>query len=112
MAEAIFKKLSKDGFAESAGVNAGDEIDRKAVEILREFGYEVKSKKPRNISEVNLRDFDLVVTVCEETKCILINHPNVERWFIEDPKGKSREDYIKTLKIIEGKVRELLKIEV
>ncbi len=107
VAEAVFNKLSK-GFAESAGVDAGDEFDEKAIEVLKKFGYDVVKRKPRSLDEVDLSAFDIVIAVCEESKCIMIDHPRVERWYIDDPKGKSEEEYIKTLRIIERKVKELL----
>ncbi len=106
MAEAVFNKLSK-GFAESAGVDAGDEFDEKAIEVLKKFGYNVIKRKPRSLEEIDLSTFDVVIAVCEESRCFMIDHPRVERWYIVDPRGKSEKEYIRTLRIIERKVKEL-----
>ncbi len=106
MAEAVFNKLSK-GFAESAGADAGDEFDEKAIEVLKKFGYNVIKRKPRSLEEIDLRAFDVVIAVCEESRCFMIDHPRVERWYIVDPRGKSEKEYIRTLRIIERKVKEL-----
>lgn len=109
MAETIFNNLAKRWKAESAGVRAGSEYDSMALEILKRKGYEVKNKAPKEINSIDLNEYELVVTVCEESACVIINHPRVERWDVEDPKGKGGEDYLKVFGIIEKKVFDLLR---
>lgn len=109
MAEAVFNSLARKWRAESAGVSAGKEYDSKAVEILRKRGYRVEIGKPRDLSGVDLREYELVVTVCEESACVNVNHKNVERWYLEDPKGKGEDEYLRVLRIVEEKVLDLIR---
>lgn len=109
MAETVFNNLANKWRAESAGVNAGEEYDAKALEILERKGYRIERKSPRSLNEINLKDFALVVTVCDESACVNIPHQNVERWYVDDPKGKSEEEYEKALSLIESKVKELIR---
>lgn len=107
MAEAVFNSLAKNWRAESAGIQKGDKIDEKAKEILEKEGFKVKDF-PRSIEEVNLNDYELIVTVCEESSCINLPAKNVLRWYIGDPAGKSYEVYKEVFNIIKKKVKELV----
>ncbi|AIY89864.1 arsenate-mycothiol transferase ArsC [Geoglobus acetivorans] len=109
MAETVFNSLARNWKAESAGVEAGKEYDIRAVEILEKRGYRVDEGKPKSLKDVNLEDYGLVIAVCGESACVNIPHGNVERWYVEDPKGKSVDEYLRTLSIIEDKVKELLR---
>ncbi len=110
MAETVFNSLSQGKhIAFSAGFSAGGELDRTALDLLKERGYKPRIKNPLSIEKINLEKYDLVITVCEEMECVFIPHKNVERWNMKDPKGKSKEEYLKTLEIIEKKVKELIR---
>lgn len=74
MAEAIFNANAKEWRAESAGVETADKIDSTAVRMLEEAGYTVEKEKPRTLDEVDLEDFELIITVCEESSI----HPYLE----------------------------------
>ncbi len=109
MAEAIFNGLSRRWRAESAGIEPAEEIDPITLEIIRNRGYKIEKTKPVGLEEIKLKDFQLVVTVCDESRCVNIPHPNVERWYIENPKGKSKEVYERVFDELERKIKELLK---
>ncbi|MBE8539344.1 low molecular weight phosphatase family protein [Geoglobus acetivorans] len=109
MAETVFNSLAKSWKAESAGVEAGKEYDGKAVEILEKRGYRVNEGRPKSLKDVNLESYEVVIAVCGESACVNVPHRNVERWYVEDPKGKGVDEYLKTLSMIEDKVRELLR---
>ncbi len=107
MAEAIFNSLAKKSRAKSVGILKGREIDGRVLKLLRSKGYKVAKKEPESLEEVSLDEFDLIVTVCEESSCVSIPG-RVISWSIEDPKGKGEEAYEKVLKILEDKVKRLL----
>ncbi len=109
MAEAIFNNLAKTWRAESAGIEVAEELDPVAVDVIVSRGCRCEKAKPVSLQDVQLKDYQLVVTVCDEAGCVNIPHPNVERWHIEDPKGKSREIYEMAFNEIEMKVKDLLK---
>ncbi|AEA46299.1 arsenate-mycothiol transferase ArsC [Archaeoglobus veneficus] len=107
MAESIFNSLAKEWKAESAGVEKADRLDDTAIEVIWKFGYSVDKERPRGLDEVNIEEYDFVVTVCSES-CAAIPHKNVERWNIEDPKGKDIVIYERVFSEIEKRVKELL----
>ena len=107
MAEAIFNALSEKHKAESAGVARGGKLDERAIEVLGKYGYKVEKKAPRSLNEVNLEEFDLIISVCDEA-CVHIPEKRVVRWFVEDPKNGGTSAYEKVLKFLEDKVRRLL----
>jgi arsenate reductase len=109
MAEAIFNSLAKRWRAESAGIEAAEKLDLIALDVIRSRGYRIEKTKPTKLENVQLEDYRLVVTVCDEAGCVNIHHPNVERWYLEDPRGKSREAYERVFDELETKVKELLK---
>jgi len=109
MAEAIFNSLAKSWRAESAGVEAVEALDPVALDVIRSRGYRVEKAKPVNLENVGLGNYGLVVTVCDEASCVNVQHPDIERWNVEDPKGKPREVYERVFDEIETKVKELLK---
>lgn len=108
IAEAIFNSLAKNYKAESAGVEIAEKIDEKVKEILEMRGLRAKDK-PRSLKDVNLGDYDLVITVCEESSCIALPHRRLVRWHIEDPVGKSDEVYERVFMEIEERVKGLLR---
>lgn len=108
MAEAIFNSLAKNLMAESAGVEAAEDLDTIALHVIRSRGYRVEKVKPVNLENVELNNYRLVVTVCDEASCVNVQHPHIERWYVEDPKGKPEEVYEKVFSEIEKNVKELL----
>ncbi len=110
MAETVFRKRAEGRHeAFSAGVNAGRKFDENAILTLKRKGYSPEIRKPARLDEISLDDFDVVVSVCQESECILINHPNVERWNIDDPKNKGEDEYLRVLEIIEARADDLLR---
>ena len=113
IAEAIFNSLSKNWQAESAGTVPADKVDPTVVKMLADKGYSKSQikEKPRTLDEVNLEDYNLIVTTCKESyPCPSIPSGNVKQihWEIEDPAGKEMEIYENALKEIEKKVKELV----
>jgi arsenate reductase len=107
IAEALFNSFAKSWTAESAGIEKAEKIDENVRELLEKRGLKAKGR-PRTLKEVDLNDFDLIVTVCEESSCVVVPHSSVLRWYIEDPVGKSREVYEKVFEEIEKRIRRLV----
>ncbi|MBC7109542.1 MAG: low molecular weight phosphatase family protein [Archaeoglobi archaeon] len=109
MAESLFNSIAKSWKAESAGIQRAEKVDEFVRRLLSERGLRAK-EKPRTIDEVNLEEYELIVTVCEESSCVVLptSRP-VESWHIENPAGKSEEVYRRVLAEIEEKVRDLAK---
>ncbi len=108
MAEALFNAMAKSWKAESAGVKKAEKVDETVKRLLAEKGLKAKNK-PRTIDEVNLDDYDLIVTVCEESSCVVLpTDKPVKRFYIEDPAGKDEATYRRVLAEIEERIKNLI----
>lgn len=110
MAEALSKLFASDVFeAYSAGTELKDTINQDAVRIINDLykvdmNKEHKSKLLKDIPSV-----DIVVKMGCNVVCPFLPAKHIEDWGLEDPTGKSDEEFIKTAKIIEKKVKDLAK---
>lgn len=109
MAEAIAKVFASDVFnAYSAGTEVKDRINPDAVEVIKEL-YQVdmeKTQKPKPVQ--TLPPIDIVVTMGCNVSCPNFPAKSWEDWGLEDPTGKTKAEFIKTAKIIEHKVKDLI----
>jgi len=108
MAEALSKLFASEVFeAYSAGTELRPQINQDAVRVIKEL-YKVDmnethySKLLTDIPEV-----DIVVKMGCNVVCPFLPSKHAEDWGLEDPTGKSDEEFIKTAKIIEEKVKDL-----
>ncbi|MEM0022193.1 MAG: low molecular weight phosphatase family protein [Archaeoglobaceae archaeon] len=109
IAEAIFNSVAKIWKAESAGIEKAERVDENVAEFLRRRGLKPKDK-PRSIEEVNLEDYDLIVTVCEESSCVVLpTSKKMIHWHIEDVAGKDFATIEKAFNEIKKKVEELVR---
>lgn len=110
MAEALSKLFASDLFeAYSAGTELRDTINQDAVRIINDLykvdmNKEHKSKLLKDIPAV-----DIVIKMGCNVVCPFLPAKHIEDWGLEDPTGKSDEEFIKTAKTIEKKVKDLAK---
>ncbi|QLY77935.1 arsenate reductase ArsC [Clostridium intestinale] len=108
MAEAISKLYASDVFeAYSAGTELKDRINQDAVRIIKSLhGVDMneshKSKLLTDIPEV-----DIVVKMGCNVVCPFLPARHTEDWGLDDPTGKSDEEFIKTAETIKEKVDDL-----
>jgi arsenate reductase len=68
MAEGWARQLFPEDFeAHSAGTTAKG-LDPRAVKVMAEAGVDISKQRSKAISELKGRDFDLVVTVCDQAR--------------------------------------------
>lgn len=110
MAEALGKLYEGEAFESySAGTELRPTINQDAVRIINEL-YNInmnetqKSKLLGDIPEV-----DIVIKMGCNVVCPILPGKHIEDWGLEDPTGKSDEEFIKTAKIIEEKIKNLAK---
>ncbi len=110
MAEALGKLLAADVFLSySAGTETKPEINQDAVRIIKEY-YDIdmkESQRSKLLSEIP--EVDVVVTMGCNVNCPYLPCKHREDWGLEDPSGKSDEEFIKTAKLIEEKILDLKK---
>ncbi|ERK29973.1 arsenate reductase ArsC [Clostridium intestinale] len=108
MAEAISKLYASDVFeAYSAGTELKDQINQDAVRIIKslhdvDMNESHKSKLLTDIPEV-----DIVVKMGCNVVCPFLPARHTEDWGLDDPTGKSDEEFIKTAETIKEKVDDL-----
>ena len=109
MAEAISKKLASDVFdAYSAGTEIKETINQDAVRVIqRIYGINMTvSQRPKLLSE--LPPVDIVVTMGCGVQCPYLPCKHREDWGLDDPTGKTEDEFVKTAKIIEEKINDLI----
>lgn len=108
MAEAISKLIAADTFeAYSAGTEVKKQINPDAVNTIKTlYGVDMtKDQYPKLLSD--LPPVDIVITMGCGVQCPYLPSKHREDWGLEDPAGKSEDEFIKTADFIEKKVKEL-----
>ena len=109
MAEA-FARIHGAGKVEaySAGSRPSGKINPKAVESMKELGYDLTGHTSKGLDQFNGQDFDVAVTMGCGDECPLVLAKRREEWQIPDPKELPPERFREVRDTIEVKVKELL----
>lgn len=108
IAEALGKYLAEDTFLSfSAGTETVPNINKDAVRIMKKkFNIDMEEKQySKLISEIP--EVDIVVTMGCNVNCPFLPCKHREDWGLEDPTGKSDEEFEKTINLIEEKIKSL-----
>jgi arsenate reductase len=109
MAEGFAKELGKDLIeVRSGGIEEGTRVDPIAIEVMKEKGIDISSQTSKIVESWDWADSIIDMGCDAAESCPVIYHPRIEKWDIENPKGKPIEEYRKVRDIIEKKVRELI----
>ena len=108
MAEALGKKYGVDVFESySAGTETKPQINQDAVRIIKDL-YNIDMNKTQKSKLLNeIPTVDIVIKMGCNVVCPYLKADHTEDWGLEDPTGKSDEEFIKIAKSIEIKVKEL-----
>lgn len=110
MAEALGKKLAADVFESySAGTETVPNINKDAVRIIKQR-YDLdmeKSHFSKLISDIP--NPDILITMGCNVSCPYVPCKYREDWGLEDPTGKSDDEFIKTARTIEDRIIDLKK---
>ena len=109
IAEALGKHLAADAFESySAGTETKPQINQDAVRIVKQiYGIDMEQTQHSKLLE-DISPVDVVVTMGCNVACPFLPCKHREDWGLEDPTGKSNEEFIKIIKTIESKVKELV----
>jgi len=110
MAEALGKKFAPEVFESySAGTETKPQINQDAVRIIKDL-HNVDMNEVHTSKLIDdIPDVDIVIKMGCNVVCPIMAHRHEEDWGLEDPTGKSDDEFIKTAKIIEEKIMELKK---
>lgn len=108
MAEAISKLYANDTFiAYSAGTEKRDLINQDAVKTIKElYNYDMNQNQHSKFVE-SIPKVDIIITMGCNVDCPYLPSKHQEDWGLDDPSGKSSDEFIKTAKLIEEKVLDL-----
>lgn len=110
MAEALGKLYAAEIFdSYSAGTELRDQINQDAVRIIKGLYNVDMNETQKSKLLINLPDIDIVVKMGCNVVCPYLPSRHEEDWGLDDPSGKSDEEFIKTAKMIEEKVKDLAK---
>ncbi|NBT35642.1 MAG: arsenate reductase ArsC [Betaproteobacteria bacterium] len=109
MAEA-FTRMHSGGKVEamSAGSRPSGRINPKAIEAMKELGYDLTTHSSKGLDDFNGRAVDVAVTMGCGDECPLVLAARREDWQIPDPREISPEEFRGVRDLIQKKVLELL----
>jgi len=108
MAEALCRHFVGDEFeAYSAGTELKPQINQDAVRLIEQvYGIDME-KTQRSKLLADIPPVDIVITMGCNVSCPNLPCKHREDWGLEDPSGKSDEEFMKIVNSIEKKVKEL-----
>lgn len=96
--------------AYSAGSKPSGKINPKAIASMKELGYDLSSHHSKSLEEIKrFAPFDAVVTMGCGDACPWMPAKKFIDWQIPDPKEMNEVGFRKVRKLIEEKVKDLLR---
>jgi arsenate reductase len=109
MAEAFARMYGGEELeAYSAGSRPSGTINPKAIESMKEVGYNLSQHQSKSLSEISNIEFDFVATMGCGDACPFVRANQREDWNIPDPKEMSPDEFRRVRDSIETRVREIL----
>lgn len=106
MAEAFARMAGIE--AHSAGSKPTGRVNPKAVDAMRELGYDLTTHHSKSLDDLPCEEFDIAVTMGCGDQCPNLRATRREEWKIPDPKEMSLEQFREIRDLIGAKVKELL----
>ena len=108
IAEALGKHLASDVFESySAGTETKDCINPDAVRIMKQlYGIDMeKTQHPKLLKDIP--PVDIVITMGCNVECPYLPCRYREDWGLDDPTGKTDDNFIEVIRVIEAKIKGL-----
>jgi protein-tyrosine-phosphatase len=109
MAEA-FARIHGAGEVEafSAGSRPSGRVNPKAVEAMKEVGYDLTTHTSKGLTDFNGNKVDVAVTMGCDDECPLVLAQRRVDWQIPDPRDMTADQFRGVRNLIEAKVKELI----
>jgi protein-tyrosine-phosphatase len=107
MAEA-FARMLGGVEAFSAGSKPSGKVNPKAIEAMKELGYDLTAHNSKSLDDLSSKPFDVAVTMGCGDQCPNLKAKRREDWSIPDPKEMPLEKFREVRDLIREKVRSLL----
>jgi protein-tyrosine-phosphatase len=110
MAEA-FARIHGAGRVEpvSAGSRPSGRINPRAVEVMREKGYDVSQHRSKSLDEIPEGEYEVAVTMGCGDACPMVKARRHEDWSLPDPRDMSLDEIRQVRDTIEARVVALLR---
>lgn len=111
IAEAFGRHLAGDVFESySAGTETKPQINQDAVRLMKElYGIDMEAEGQHSKLITEIPEADVAISMGCNVGCPFIGREFDDNWGLEDPTGKSDEDFKTVMKEIEKKILELKK---
>ncbi|ADL06092.1 arsenate reductase ArsC [Lacrimispora saccharolytica] len=108
IAEALGRHFAGDVLeCYSAGTETKPQINGDAVRLMKQlYGIDMEQTQYSKLLS-DIPPVDIVVTMGCNVQCPFLPCKHREDWGLDDPTGKSDEEFIKVIRTIESKVNEL-----
>jgi protein-tyrosine-phosphatase len=94
--------------AYSAGSRPSGTVNPKAVDAMKELGYDLSQHSSKSLDEIPDVEYDFVATMGCGDECPLIKAKRHEDWNIPDPKDMPTGEFRTIRDLIERKVKTLI----
>ena len=109
MAEAFARMHGGDHVdAYSAGSRPSGQVNSRAIEFMKEIGYDLEKHQSKALADLPDFEFDVAVTMGCGDACPLVRAKRRLEWNIPDPKELPRDRFRTVRDSIEEKVKALL----
>lgn len=105
MAEAFAHMAGIDAY--SAGSRPSGKVNPKAIEAMKELGYDLTTHHSKSLDDLPSESFDVAITMGCGDECPMLKAARREDWGIPDPKELPPEQFREVRDLIGTKVREL-----
>ena len=92
----------------SAGSRPSGRINPRAIESMKEVGYDLAAHASKGLADFNGQEFDAAITMGCGDECPLVVARKRWDWQIPDPKEMPPDQFRTIRNLIEEKVKELL----
>ena len=105
IAEALGKLLASDVFESySAGTETKPQINPDAVRLMKElYGIDMEETQYSKLI-TDIPEPDIAISMGCNVGCPLIGRPFDDNWGLDDPTGKSDEEFETVIEMIQGKI--------
>jgi protein-tyrosine-phosphatase len=92
----------------SAGSRPSGSVNPKAVEAMKEVGYDLSKHTSKGLADFNGKEIDVAVTMGCGDECPLVRAERRVDWQIPDPRDMTPDQFRGVRNLIETRVKELL----
>jgi protein-tyrosine-phosphatase len=92
----------------SAGSRPSGRVNPKAIDAMKELGYDLTAHSSKGLDAFNGKQVDVAVTMGCGDECPLVLAKRREDWNIPDPRDMTPEQFREVRNLIESKVKQLI----